>query len=102
MNEARVACATRASLDLCFSCLASAFFLQLFFLAFAALAFFLAGSLARVFPNEPAYNLPRLVRRSPLPIRLFPVLRTPPQCGFDFCQLCSGHSRNAASASFLV
>lgn len=57
-------------------------FFQAFFLAFA-FAFFLAGSFGRDFPNEPAYNFPRFVRRSPLPIRFFLVLRNPQQRGFD-------------------
>jgi hypothetical protein len=43
----------------------------------------LAGSFGRDFPNEPAYNFPRFVRRSPLPIRFFLVLGNPQQRGFN-------------------
>ena len=70
-------------------------------MAFAALAFFFAGSFGRDFPNEPAYNFPRFVRRSPLPIRFFLVLRNPQQRGFDVRQLRGGHARDAATAGFL-
>src|SRR5690349_8483213 len=73
---------------------------QPFFFAFATLAFFFAGSLARVFPKEPAYSLPRFVRRSPLPIRFFLVLRDPQQGRFDVRQLRGSHARDAATAGF--
>jgi hypothetical protein len=69
---------TRALSDLCFNVWLLAFFpgffTQPFFFAFAARAFFFAGFFGRDLPKDPAYNLPRFVRRSPLPIRLFLVL----------------------------
>ena len=41
------------------------------------------------------------MRRSPLPIRFFLVLRNPQQRSLDIRQLRSGHARDAATAGFL-
>ena len=43
-----------------------------------------------------------MVRRSPLPIRFFLVLRNPQQRGFDVRKLRGSHARDAATASFLT